>query len=140
MSRFVAINLPVADLARSRAFFAAMGFSFNEGFSDSTAACLMLSDTTAAMLLTPGKFDSFAPLPRPDPRATTGVLVAVAFESREAVHAAAEAGLAAGGTVYRPPEDLGFMLTRAVCDPDGHVFELFWMDPAATAGSGGEAG
>jgi uncharacterized protein len=135
MGRFVAINLPVADLARSRAFFAAMGFGFNEDFSDATAACLMLSDTTSAMLLTPAKFDSFAPLPRPDPRVTTGVLVAVAFESRDAVHAAAEAGLATGGSVYRPPEDLGFMLTRAVCDPDGHVFELYWMDQAASATS-----
>lgn len=134
MSRFVGINLPVADLARSRAFFAAMGFGFDETFSDDTAACLMLSDSTAVMLLAQARFDTFVRLPCPDARLTTGVLVAVAFDSPEAVHAAATAALAAGGTAYRPPEDQGFMLTRAIADPDGHVFELFWMNPAAAGG------
>lgn len=131
MSRFVAVNLPVADLPRSRAFFSAMGFAFNETFSDETAACLMLAEHTAVMLLTHPKFDSFTTRPRPDTQATTGVLVAVAFDSRAEVDRAAEAALAQGGHAYRAAEDAGFMYTRAVSDLDGHVFELFWMDPAA---------
>lgn len=134
MSRFIAVNLPVADLPRSRAFFAAMGFAFNEAFSDETAACLMLAESTAVMLLTHPKFDSFTTLPRPDTRASTGVLVAVAFDSRADVDAAAAAALSNGGSAYRPAEDAGFMYTRAVSDLDGHVFELFWMDRAAMGG------
>lgn len=131
MSHGIYLNLPVADLARSRAYFAALGFGFNERFSDATAACVVISETAGLMLLAPEKWAEFARLPAPDPRATTGALVALSFPSREAVDAAAEAALAQGGAAYRPMEDLGFMVTRAVTDPDGHVFELFWMDPQA---------
>lgn len=130
MSRMLFINLPVADLEVSRAFFRKLGFRFNDTYSDHTAACMVISEVAYVMLLSHEKFSQFSKLPRPDPRATTGVLTAISLTSRNEVDEMSDAALANGGSVARPPEDLGFMFTRAIADPDGNIFELFWMDRA----------
>lgn len=121
------VNLPVKDLPRARAFFEKLGYSFNPQFSDEKAACLVLGNNLYAMLLTEPFFKSFTPREIPDPKRTTGVLLAVDHPSRASVDAIAEAALAAGGSEHRAKQDLGFMYSRAVEDLDGHVWEHVWM-------------
>lgn len=135
MATSIFVNLPVADLPASRAFFAKLGFGFNEQFSDETAACMVISDTIYAMLLTHEKFKPFAPGREiADTSKVTEVLIAVSRDSREAVHAMVDAALAAGAREARPADDHGFMMSRAFADLDGHIWEIVWMDPAAVQG------
>lgn len=124
----VYINLPVADLARSRAFFAALGFAFDDRFSDDTAAAMVISEHAHAMLLTHEKAATFTPRPIADAHKTTEVLVALQLESRAAVDAMVRAALDNGGSAVREPEDHGFMYGHAFADPDGHIFEPFVFD------------
>lgn len=130
-NRGLYVNLPVADLAASRAYHGALGFTFNERFSDDTAACLVISDTSSVMLLTHEKFAQFSSRPRPDARATAGVLLAISLADRAEVDHVADTALDHGGVAAREAEDLGFMYTRAIADPDGHIFEYFFIDIAA---------
>lgn len=123
----VYVNLPVADLDRSRRFFVALGFAFDERFGDKTAIAMRLGDHAAAMLLTHEKFQTFTPRPVADAGSTTEVLTALQLESREAVDAMVRQALAAGGAAVREPEDHGFMYGHAFADPDGHIWEPFWM-------------
>jgi len=139
--RSVFINLLVADLARSRAFWSALGFGFNEQFSDAEGACLVIEPNIYAMLLTPAKFGGFVAGPVGDPQAATSALYALSAESREAVSELKAKAMAAGAGAWKPDLDMGFMFGASFRDPDGHVWEAFWMDPAAIAGGPpGEAG
>jgi predicted lactoylglutathione lyase len=124
------VNLPVKDLPRSRAFYEGLGFSFNPKFSDDTAACLVFSEQIFAMLLTYEKWAQFTQKPIPTP-ASSEVMIALMMEDKAAVDAILRAGLARGGKEARPAQDLGFMYSRAMEDPDGHIWEPLWMDPAA---------
>jgi uncharacterized protein len=128
MSKMVFINLPVADLKKSMAFYDSLGFSNNPQFTDETAACMVWSETVFVMLLTYPKFDSFTNKPRPDSRATTGALFALALDAREAVDRMMASAVKNGGREYRETTDMGFMYNRAFADPDGHVWEPFFMD------------
>jgi predicted lactoylglutathione lyase len=129
------VNLPVKDLDRSMEFFKKLGFSFNPQFTDETAACMVISDDIYAMLLTHKKFGEFTKKTIADATKTTEVLIALSRESRAEVDSLADAALAAGGKAAREPKDHGFMYERAVEDPDGHIWEIFWMDPSAIAQS-----
>jgi uncharacterized protein len=122
------VNLPVVDLKTSMTFYGALGFTFNPQFTDETAACMIINETTCAMLLTHEKFKSFTQSPIPDAKTTTGVLVALSLESRSEVDALADKALSAGGSEPRPANDYGFMYQRTVADPDGHRWEPFHMD------------
>jgi uncharacterized protein len=128
MSKMVFINLPVADLKMSMAFYDSLGFTNNPQFTDETAACMVWSETVFVMLLTYPKFDSFTKKPRPDARATTGALYALALDTREAVDTMMASAAKNGGHEYRETTDMGFMYNRAFADPDGHVWEPFFMD------------
>ncbi|HLL88839.1 MAG TPA: VOC family protein [Tepidisphaeraceae bacterium] len=133
MSRKIFVTLPVKDLKKSIAFYAAIGMKNNPAFSDDTAACMVLSDAIHVMLATHAKFRTIMPAGREigDPRVTTGVLLAIDADSRAAVDAVVEKATAAGGRELHPPEDHGFMYSRAFEDPDGHGWGPFWMDPKA---------
>ena len=134
MPRKLFVNLPVTDLPRAVAFYEAVGATRNPQFSDDTAACMVLSDTIHVMLLTHAKFASFTSRPIGD-RSTTHSLLALSCDSREAVLAQLGAAVDAGGRPDPTPEqDHGFMYGRSYEDPDGHIWEIFWMDPAVTAG------
>ena len=128
MSRKVFVNLPVSDLKRSIAFFSALGFSFNPQFTDENAACMVFSEEACAMLLTRPFFRTFTPreICGPD---RSEVLTAVALGSREEVDSVADKALASGATTATAPQDHGFMYVRTFYDPDGHHWELFWMNP-----------
>ena len=127
----VFVNLPVTELSRARRFYAAVGFSFDERFSDDTAACVVVSENIWLMILTREKFATFTSRPVGDPSRDTSVLVALSRASREAVDAFMAAGLAAGGTDNDKVQDMGFMYGRSISDPDGNVIEVMWMDVSA---------
>jgi predicted lactoylglutathione lyase len=124
------VNLPVKDLDKSMAFFMAIGFSFNPQFTDKTAACMVMGDDIYAMLLTHPKIRQFTKKEIADSHKTTEVLTALAVESKAKVHELADKAIKAGATEPRPPQDYGFMFARSFEDPDGHIWEVFWMDPA----------
>lgn len=124
------VNLPVSDLKKTMAFYKALGFTFNQQFTDDTAACMVISEHNYAMLLTHAKWAQFSSKPIPDARKTTGVLVALALESKKAVDDMVEKAVQAGGKEPRPKQDYGFMLQRTFEDLDGHTWEPFFMDPA----------
>ncbi|MES2903496.1 MAG: VOC family protein [Pseudomonadota bacterium] len=132
MSHKIFVNLPVSDLAASRRFLEALGATNNPQFSDDTAACMVLSDSIYFMLLTHDKYRQFTALPIGDAKTASAALIALSIESRADVDRTLEAAVAAGGTADPGPvQDHGFMYGRSVADPDGHHYELFWMDPAA---------
>ena len=124
------VNLPVKDLPATMAFFRHLGFAFEPRFTNDKAACMVISETIFAMLLTHEKFAGFAPHPIADARATTEVLNALSCESRAEVDDMVAAAVAAGGRTYNAPQDHGFMYGHGFQDLDGHVWEVFWMDPA----------
>ncbi len=128
MSAMIFVNVPVRDLNAAMAYYKALGFAHNPDFTDETAACVVISDTIFVMLLTHAKFKEFSSRPIPDPKEQTQALYALSRDSREDVDAIAEAGLKAGGSEYRPAQDMGFMYSRAIADVDGHVWEYVWMD------------
>ena len=132
MSRMIFVNLPVADLAASRRFLEALGAVNEPKFSDDTAACMRLSDSIFVMILTHPKFAQFTPLPIADAKASSQVLLCLSADSRESVDTAVERAVANGGTADpAPKQDYGVMYGRSVADPDGHIWEIMWMDPAA---------
>lgn len=128
VSRKVFINLPVSDLKRSIAFFSALGFTFNPQFTDENAACMVFSSEAYAMLLTRPFFKTFTPREICDADRSE-VLTAVALGSREEVDELADRALANGATPATEPKDHGFMYVRTFYDPDGHHWELFWLNP-----------
>lgn len=131
MSRKIFVNLPVSDLPRSIAFYEALGFTRNAAFSDDAGACMVWSEAIYVMILTHAKWQSFTSRPIA-PRGSSEVSLALAVDSKDEVNRLVEAGAAHGGTAdVNPPEDHGFMFQRTVADPDDHVWEPFWMDPAA---------
>ena len=137
--RMIFVNLPVSDLKQSRAFLEALGAINEPRFTDETAACMTLSDSIHVMLLTHEKFSQFTPRPIADAKAGSEVLLCLSANSRESVDSTIARGVSAGGTADpSPKQDYGVMYGRSVADPDGHIWEIMWMDPAA-AERGAEA-
>ena len=131
MARKIFVNLPIRDMQRSQAFFKALGFSFNPQFTNEQGACMVISEDIFAMLLVEPFFQTFTRKPIADARKSTEVLVCLSCESRAEVDDLTNKAVANGGRTFKPPQDHGFMYGRAFQDPDGHVWELMWMDPAA---------
>lgn len=133
MTKMIFISLPITDLQASIAFYQALGFERNPQFSDDTGACMVWSEAICVMVITHAKWRSFTQRPLPA-AGTAGHMLSLALDSRAAVDAMNEAAAAHGGQAdVNPPEDLGFMYTRDLADPDGHVWAALWMDPAATS-------
>jgi predicted lactoylglutathione lyase len=133
------VNLPVTDLDRAKAFYEALGFSINPQFTDHNAACVVVEDGhNYFMILTREYFQTFTALPIGDPAKNPSVSTAIFLDSREAVDATVEAGLAAGGSQPQEATDYGFMYQRGLTDPDGNVLDFGWMD-AVAAEQGPEA-
>ena len=131
MPKMIFVNLPVANLRASMAFYKALGFENNAHFTDDTAACMVWSEAIHVMLLTHEKWRSFTTRPIP-PKTSSEVSLALSCESREEVDAMIKAAGANGGTAdVNPIQDLGFMYSRDLMDPDGHIWGPMWMDPSA---------
>jgi predicted lactoylglutathione lyase len=126
------VNLPVSDLQKSRGFLEALGAVNEPKFTDETAACMTFSEAIHVMLLTHDKFRQFTPRPIANASAGSEVLLCLSSESRESVDSTVERAVAAGGTADpSPKQDYGVMYGRSIADPDGHIWELMWMDAAA---------
>ncbi len=125
------VNLPVKNLNKSIEFFTKLGFCFNAQFTDETATCMIVSEDVFVMLLTQEKFKTFTPKKICDATKSTEVLVGFSSESKEKVDELVRKAVAAGGTTYAEPKDYGFMYQHGFQDPDGHIWELIYMDPAA---------
>jgi predicted lactoylglutathione lyase len=131
MSTKIFVNLPVKDLKKSVAFFTGLGFTFNPQFTDDTATCMIVSEDIYVMLLTEAKFKSFTPKAICDTSKATEVLVCLSAESRGKVDEMVRKALSGGGKPHREAQDHGFMYEHGFQDPDGHIWEIAWMDPAA---------
>lgn len=131
MAKVIFISLPVTALAASMAFYTSLGFVHNPQFSDDSAACMVWSETISVMLLTHAKWRVFTSRPIP-PATSSEVALNLSCESRESVDAMNAAAAANGGTGdINPPQDHGFMYSRDMSDPDGHIWGAMWMDMAA---------
>jgi predicted lactoylglutathione lyase len=134
MAKMIFINLPVTDLARATAFYQAIGAEKNAQFSDETASCMVFSDTIHVMLLTPDKFRQFTPKKIADARTSSEVLICISADSRAAVDDMVGKAATAGCAIDPgPKQDYGFMYGRSFEDPDGHIWEVMWMDVAAAS-------
>ena len=134
MTRKIFVNLPIKDLKTSVAFFTGLGFTFNPHFTDETSTCMIISDDAYAMLLSEPRFKDFTTKTISDTSKSTEAIIALSGESRADVDAFAAKALATGGSPAMPATDLGFMYGRSFYDPDGHHWEIFYMDPAAVPG------
>jgi len=131
MGTKIFVNLPVKDLKRSVEFFTKLGYKFNPQFTDETAACMIISEDIYVMLLTQAKFKEFTPKKICDAMKSTEVLVCLSCESRDKVNDMVSKAVAAGGTTYAQSKDYGFMYQHGFQDPDGHLWELIYMEPSA---------
>ncbi|MGY1750540.1 MULTISPECIES: VOC family protein [unclassified Modestobacter] len=132
--RTIFVNLPVTDLERAKAFYAALGFTNNARFTDDTAAAMVIEENILVMLLTREKFAGFLAGPIGDPAQATSVLNAISAADRAECDDLLARALAAGGKPWMPAQDHGFMYGTSFADPDGNVWEAAWMDPAALEG------
>jgi predicted lactoylglutathione lyase len=128
------VNIPVTDVQRSIRFFEALGFSFNPQFTDATATCMLVGEDAYFMLLSRDRFKDFSKRPVGDPRTETSAVFAMSVGSREEVDEVVEKAIAAGGSHAADPQDHGFMYGWSFYDPDGHHWEVFWMDPSTIQG------
>jgi uncharacterized protein len=131
MLRQIFVNLPIKDMARSQAFFKALGLRFNQQFTNEQGACLEIADNIYAMLLVEPFFQGFTRLPISDARKATEVLIALSCDSRAEVDELVAKAVVAGATTPNAPQDHGFMYQHGFADLDGHQWEVFWMDMSA---------
>ena len=129
--RMLFVNIPVADLERSKAFFARLGFTYNPMFTDETAACMLVGEDAFVMLLSRERLAEFSQRPIADPTTHALALYSFSVSSRDEVDTVSAAALAAGGSEADDAEDYGFMYSRSFFDLDGHGWQVMWMDPAA---------
>ena len=129
------VNLPVHDLTRSVDFFTKLGYSFNPQFTNESGTCMIITDDIYAMLLVEPYFKTFTPKPVADAKSATEAIIALSCESRADVDGIVEKALAAGGRRYKEPDDQGFMYSWGFEDPDGHIWEHFWMNMEAMPAS-----
>lgn len=134
MVKTIFVNLPVGDLARSDAFYRAIGAVKNEQFSDHSCSCIAFSDTIQAMLMTHDKYRHFTAKKIADPKATSLALLCLFVDSRQEVDDMIGKAKAAGGNLDPAPvDDFDFMYGRSFEDPDGHMWGVSWMDTEAAA-------
>jgi uncharacterized protein len=133
-SRMIFVNLAVEDLDRAVEFFTQLGFSFDPRFTDETATCMIVSDQAFVMLLVEDRFKDFTKKELADATAETETILALSAESREEVDELADKALDVGGSPAGDPIEMDFMYSRSFQDPDGHQWEVVWMDPSALQG------
>lgn len=129
--RMIFVNLPVKDLEASRRFYAGLGFSFNAQFSGDDSCSVVIEENIVAMLLTERRFRDFITGDIADTAKGKEALLCLSAASRQEVDEMLQRALESGGKPWMPAQDHGFMYGVSFQDPDGHVWETMWMDPAA---------
>ena len=134
MPKMIFVSLPVSDVARSTAFYQAIGAVKNPQFSDHTTSCLIFSDTIHVMLMSHDKYRYFTSKEIADPKTMSLALLCLFVDSRQAVDDMIGKATAAGGNLDPSPvDDVDFMYGRSFEDPDGHMWGVSWMDVEAAA-------
>ena len=131
MKTKIFVNLPIKDLNKSVAFFTKVGFSFNPQFTDENATCMIIGEDIFIMLLVEKFFKSFTKKDICDTSKNTEAIVALSVESREKVDQMMEKAIEAGGSEPREKQDHDWMYGRSFEDPDGHLWEVFFMEESA---------
>jgi predicted lactoylglutathione lyase len=131
MATKIFVNLPVKDLNKSKEFFSQLGYSFNPQFTDEKAASMVISEDIYAMLLVEDFFKTFTTKEIVDAKKSVESIICLSVDSKPAVDELISKAIAAGGSTYNDPQDHGFMYQHGFQDPDGHIWEIVWMDPAA---------
>ena len=126
--RMIFVNLPVKDLEASRRFFGELGFEFDPQFSDDSAACMVVDQNIFVMLLVEERFRDFITGDIADATSATEVLTCLSAESRQEVDQLVEKAIAAGGKPWKPTLEEGPMYGGSFQDPDGHVWEILYME------------
>jgi len=140
MAQMIFVNLPVTDLDRSMAFYEAIGATNNPQFTDDSAAMMSFSEAVNVMLLTHDKWRQFTSKTIPDAKTHAQVLLALSRDSREAVETITTNAERAGAVIDpTPKQDYGWMYGRSFEDPDGHIWEVMWMDVEAATNAVAEA-
>ncbi|MBL1099228.1 VOC family protein [Streptomyces coffeae] len=132
--QMIFVNLATNDLETSKKFFTELGYSINPQFTTDDCACVVISETIIAMLLTRQRYQDFTNKEIADSTTTSEVLLCLSAESRAKVDELVDKALAVGGAPAGETQDHGFMYGRSFQDPDGHTWEVVWMDPAAVEG------
>lgn len=125
------VNLATSNLERSKKFFTDIGWTINQQFTDDTAACVVIGSNIYAMILTEEKMAEFTDKRLVDPHVDSETITSLSVDSRDEVDRMLDTVLEAGGTEPREPTEMEFMYGRSFEDPDGHHWEIIWMDPAA---------
>lgn len=128
MINSIFVNLPVKSLKTSVDFFTALGFKFNPQFTDEKSTCMLVGENIYVMLLEHEKFSGFINKPIA-PSTSNEAILAFALESAEEVRTLASKAIELGARKLNEPEDLGFMFSWGFEDLDGHLWDLFWMNP-----------
>lgn len=128
MAKQIFINLAVRDLPKSMAFYTALGFTNNPQFSDHAGKCMVWSEDIFVMIMTHEKFATFATKPLADTKSNLAGIYSLSVDSVDEVNSIVANGLSAGGTEPIEMRDYGFMQQRTIEDPDGHTWEVFYMD------------
>jgi len=129
--QMIFVNLAVTDVDSSKKFFTELGYTINPQFTTDDCACVVISDTIIAMMMSKQRYADFTKKEIADPTRTSEVLLCLSSESREKVDELVDRAIAAGGSASGETQDHGFMYGRSFDDPDGHGWEVVWMDPAA---------
>jgi len=130
MVKKIFVNLSVQNLKVTLDFFGKLGFTFNRQFTNENAAAMIIGENMFVMLLQKDFFKTFVKKEVADSTKTTEVITALEVGSKKEVDELVEKAAAAGGTIPHETKDLGFMYQRNFEDPDGHLWEIFWMDPS----------
>ena len=131
MATQIFVNLPVKDLNKSIAFFTKLGFSFNPQFTDENATCMIISDNSFVMLLVEPFFRTFTKKELVDATKNTELIICLSADSRQQVDEMVSKAIAAGGSASNEKQDQGFMYSHSFQDPDGHLWEVLYMDMSA---------
>lgn len=128
MATKIFVNLPIKNLNRSVEFFTKLGYTFNAKFTNESATCMVISDTIFVMLLMEKHFQNFTKKEIVNAKQTTEVIIALDAASREEVDTMVKNAVAAGGSIYREPDDYGWMYSHSFEDLDGHQWEILYMN------------
>ena len=128
MTKQIFINLAVKDLPKARAFYSALGFTNNPQCSAASGKCMVWSENIFVMIMTHEKFKTFTAKPLADTKANVAGLFSLSLNSVDEVNTIMANGLKAGGIEPNEMRDYGFMQQRTIEDPDGHTWEVFFMD------------
>ena len=130
MTKQIWLNLPVKEVAKSKAFFSKIGFSFNEKHDTPTSTCMLVGEGHfVVMLFEESLFASFSQNQLTDTKSSSEILISIDAESREEVDEMAEKVRQAGGNVFSDPaESQGWMYGCAFADLDGHRWNILYMD------------